>query len=115
QEPANTGEFAVGVTSVFTVGNGGSQGLQQNVNNILGGATYRISAAVLRSASNIASARIRITWYPCPNQGCSGTNDDMILGDNGPNWQTISAMKTAPANAISAKFKPVFYTSDGNP
>jgi phosphatidylserine/phosphatidylglycerophosphate/cardiolipin synthase-like enzyme len=114
-EPANGGEYAVAVTSVFTVGNGGSQGIQQNINDILGGATYRVSASVLRGASNIASARIRITWYPCPNQGCAGTNDDMILGNNSPNWQTITALKTAPATAMSAKFKPVFYTSDGNP
>src|SRR5207253_7258332 len=47
--------------------------------------------------------------------GCSGTNDDMVLGTNAPNWQIVSADKTAPAGAMSAKFKPVFYTSDGNP
>ena len=113
--PVNGGQFAVSVTSVFTVGSGGSQGLQQNIDNILGGATYHISAAVLRSASNIASARIRVTWYPCYSQGCAGTNADMLLGNNGPTWQVISADMVAPANALSAKYKPVFYTSDGNP
>jgi hypothetical protein len=115
-DPVYDGNYSVGVTSVFTVGNGGSQGVQQSVTNIAGGSTYLVGAAVLRSASNIASARIRVTWYPCPVPGnCSGTNQDMFLGNNDPNWQYIFATMTAPSNAMSARYKPVFYTSDGNP
>jgi hypothetical protein len=115
-DPVYDGNFSVGVTSVFTVGDGGSQGLQQNMTNIVGGATYVVGASVLRSASNIASARIRITWYPCPTPGtCSGTNQDMFLGSNDPNWQFIFTTMTAPNNALSARYKPVFYTSDGHP
>ena len=105
-DPVNTGQFAIAVTSVFTVSNGGSQGIQQDLRNIVSGATYRVGAAVLRRASNIASARIRVTWYPCPTPGgCAGTNQDMILGNNGPNWQYITMLMTAPAGMFSARIQ----------
>ncbi|MGI8586392.1 MAG: S-layer homology domain-containing protein [Chloroflexia bacterium] len=114
--PVNGGMYAISVTSVFTAGNGGSQGIQQDMTNIVAGASYYVGAAVLRSATNIQSARIRITWYPCTTPGtCSGTNADMFLGNNGPNWQYVTMNMTAPANTLSARYKAVFYTSDGNP
>lgn len=117
-DPVNTGTFAVAVTSVFTSGNGGSQGIQQDMGNIVAGATYRVGAAVLRRATNIQSARIRVTWYPCATAGtCGGTNNspDIFLGNNGPNWQYASGNMTAIPGTLSARFKLVFYTSDGNP
>lgn len=113
--PVAGGQYAAAVTSSFISSNGGSQGIQQNLDNITAGATYRVAAAVLRSAANIASARIRITWYPCAAQSCAGTNQDMFLGSNSADWQYITANMTAPAGTLSARFKPVFYTSDGQP
>ena len=81
--PVNGGSYAIALTSSLIVSNGGSQGIQQDILNLTAGASYKVGAAVLRAANNIASARIRITWYPCAAPGtCGGTNQDMIVGNN---------------------------------
>src|SRR5207237_398348 len=61
----HTGDWSVAVTHAFTQTGGGSQGIQQDVPDIVSGTTYAVQGYVYRPDNNIQSARVRVAWYIC--------------------------------------------------
>jgi hypothetical protein len=111
---AHSGLYSVAVTHAFTATGGGSQGIQQEVTGIVGGQAYPLQGYVYRPDNNIQSARVRVAWYACPDFSCSQlSTSDVFAGDRGvAGWQFFSGSVTAPATAVAARYRLIFYNAN---
>ncbi|MFL5732502.1 MAG: lamin tail domain-containing protein [Chloroflexia bacterium] len=110
----HTGSYSVAVTHAFTATGGGSQGIYQDVPNIIAGTSYAVQGYVYRPDNNIQSARVRVAWYTCPDYSCSqASTTDVFAGNRGVvGWQFFSGSVTAPAGALAARYRLISYNAE---
>ena len=108
-ELSHTGDYSLAMSHNLV---GNSQGVQQNISTtITAGQVYRVQGYVYRPDSNITSARARVAWYNCADFSCSQlSTSDVFAGNTGvPGWQFFSGTVTAPAGAIAARYRLIFF------
>ena len=113
----HSGDFSVAITHAFTQTGGGSQGIQQEIPSVTEGQVYPVEGYVYRPDNNLQSARVRVAWYNCADFSCGQASTiDIFAGNRGvPDWQYFSGNVTAPAGALAARYRLIFYNATNTP